>query len=154
MHAIHTRQADAVRLLLDRGADPNVPSVLIPREAEPEHPHGGLPLLMAVEDGDPSFVSLLLTHGAAPRADGHDGAVVLTAAVSGRLFDETDAPPLVLGLTMLGIASRGGCHGEAVRALLAHDPGLKLGEEYKPARQARTIARWNGCADVLALVDR
>jgi hypothetical protein len=75
MHAIYTHQADAARLLLDRGADPNIPSVLIPREAEPEHPHGGLPLLMAVMGGDPAFVSLLLPHGANSRADGHDGAV-------------------------------------------------------------------------------
>ena len=47
MYAINTQHADAVRLLLDRGADPNFPSILIPREAEAEHPHGGLPLLMA-----------------------------------------------------------------------------------------------------------
>ena len=153
MHAIHTQHADAVRLLLDRGADPNIPSVLIPREAQPEHPHGGLPLLMAVMDGDPAFVSLLLDHGANPRADGHDGAVVLTAAVSGKSADETDPPPVVLAATMLQIASRGGCHREAVRALLAHDPELKLGRAYRPASQARIVGRWN-CADLLALVDR
>lgn len=153
MHAIHTQHADAVRLLLDRGADPNIPSILIPREAEPEHPHGGLPLLMAVMDGDPAFVSLLLAHGANPHADGHDGAVVLTTAVSGRLFDETDAPPVVLAVTMLQIASRGGCHREAVRALLAHDPELKLGRAYWGTQQARIVGRWN-CADLLALVDR
>jgi ankyrin repeat protein len=153
MHAVDTRHADAVRLLLDRGSDPNIPSILIPREAEPEHPHGGLPLLMAVMDDDPTFVSLLLAHGANPRADGHDGAVVLTTAVSGRTFDETDAPPVVLAVTMLEIASRGGCHREAVRALLAHDPELKLGRAYRPASQARIVGRWN-CGDLLALVDR
>lgn len=153
MHAIHAQHADAVRLLLDRGADPNIPSALIPREAEPEHPHGGLPLLMAVVDGDPAVVSLLLAHGANPRADGHDGAVVLTAAVSGRLFDETDPPPLVFAGTMTQIAARGGCHREAVRALFAHDPGLKLGRAYWGTQQARIVARWN-CADLLALVDR
>jgi ankyrin repeat protein len=153
MHAIHTHHADAARLLLDRGADPNIPSVLIPREAEPEHPHGGLPLLMAVMDGDPAFVSLLLSHGADPRADGHDGAVVLTAAVRGQSSDETDAPPVVLAVTVLQIASRGGCHREAVRALLAHDPKLKLGHAYRPTSQARIVGRWN-CADLLALVDR
>jgi ankyrin repeat protein len=153
MHAIHTQHADAVRLLLDRGGDPNIPSVLIPREAEPEHPHGGLPLLMAVMDGDPAFVSLLLAHGADPHADGHNGAVVLTTAVSGRLFDETDPPRFVFAFTMLQIASRGGCHREAVRALLAHDPELKLGRAYWGTQQARIVGRRN-CADLLALVDR
>jgi hypothetical protein len=140
-------------LLLDRGADPNFPSVLIPREAAPEHPHGGLPLLMAVMDGDPAFVSLLLAHGANPRADGHDGAVMLAAAVSGQSADETDAPPVVFAVTMLQVASRGGCHREAVRALLTRDPNLKLGHAYRPASQARIVGRWN-CADLLALVDR
>ena len=153
MHAIHTQHADAVRLLLDRGADPNIPAVLIPREAEPEHPHGGLPLLMAVMDGDPAFVSLLLAHGADPRADGHDGAVVLTAAVAGQSSDETDAPPVVFIATMLRIASRGGCHRDAVHALLAHNPDLKLGRSYRPTQQARIVGRWN-CADLLARVDR
>src|SRR5262245_18355986 len=153
MHAIHTHHAEAARLLLDRGADPNIPSVLIPREAEPEHPHGGLPLLMAVMDGDPDFVSLLLAHGANPRADGHDGAVVRTAAIRGQSTDETDAPPVVFAATMLQVASGGGCHREAVRALLTRHPDLKLGHAYRPASQARIVGRWN-CADLLALVDR
>jgi ankyrin repeat protein len=153
MHAVNTRHADAVRLLLNRGADPNIPSVLIPRDAAPEHPHGGLPLLMAATDSDPTFVSLLLAHGARPRADGHDGAVVLTAAVSGQLFDETDAPPVVLALTGLQIATSRGCHRENVQALLAHDPGLRLGRAYGGTQQARTVGRWT-CSDLLALVDR
>ena len=150
MHAIHTRHADAARLLLDRGADPNIPSVLIPREAEPEHPHGGLPLLMAVMDGDPAFVSLLLSHGADPRADGHDGAVVLTAAV-GAASDETDAPPVVLAVTMLTSPRAAAATARPCAALLAHDPELKLGHAYRPTSQARIVGRWN-CADLLALV--
>ena len=153
IHAIHTHRVDAVRLLLDRGADANFPSVVIPPEAQPEHPHGGLPLLMAAMDGNPAVVSLLLDHGVNPRGDGHDGAVVLTAAVSGRSGDETDPPPFVFAGTMVQIASGGGCHRDAVRTLLAHDPGLKLGRAYQPASQARLVGRWN-CADLLALVDR
>ena len=153
MHAISTRHEAAMRLLLDRGADPNIPSVLIPREAEPEHPHGGLPLLMSATDSDPAFVSLLLAHGARARDDGHDGAVVLTAALSGQLFDETDAPPALLAFAGLQIATNRGCHRENVQALLAHDPGLRLGQAYKGTRQARIVGRWN-CSDLLALVDR
>lgn len=153
IHAIHTHHPDAMRLLLDRGADPNIPGILIPREALPEHTHGGLPLLIAAMNGDPAIVSLLLDYGANPRADGHQGAVVLTAAVSGRSADETDPPPFVFAATMLQIASGGGCHREAVRALLAHDPGLTLTRAYRPTSQARLVGRWN-CADLLALVDR
>jgi len=152
-HAVNTRHADAVRLLLTRGADPNIPSLVIPRETAPEHPHGGLPLLMAATDSDPTFVSLLLAHGAKARADGHDGAVVLTAAVSGQLFDETDPPPVVLALTALQIGTSRGCHRKNVQALLAHDPGLRLGRAYAGTQQARTVGRWN-CSDLLAMVDR
>jgi hypothetical protein len=54
---------------------------------------------------------------------------------------------------MLKLASGGGCHREAVRALLARDPNLKLGHAYRPTSQARIVGRWN-CADLLALVDR
>jgi ankyrin repeat protein len=150
MHAIYTHHADAARLLLDRGADPNIPSVLIPREAQPEHKHGGLPLLMAVVDGDPAVVSLLLSHGGDPRADGHDGAVVLTAAVRGQSSDETDAPPVVLAVTMLQIASVGSCH--RARTPCARSPA-EAGPRPQTASQARIVGRWN-CADLLALVDR
>ena len=108
---------------------------------------------MAATDSDPTFVSLLLAHGATARADGHDGAVVLTAAVSGQLFDETDPPPLVLAFTGLHIAANRGCHRKNVQALLAHDPGLRLGRAYVGTKQARIVARWN-CSDLLALVDR
>jgi hypothetical protein len=108
---------------------------------------------MAVMDGDPALVSLLLAHGANPRADGHDGAVVLTAAIRGQSTDETDAPPVVFAVAMLELASGGGCRREAVRALLARHPNLKLGHTYRPPSQARIVGRWN-CADLLALVDR
>jgi ankyrin repeat protein len=51
-HAILVRQSAAVRLLLDRGADPN-------RVAGPKSP---APLLLAAGDTDPTFVNLLLAH--------------------------------------------------------------------------------------------
>src|SRR5262245_46247211 len=49
-HAILARQPGAVRLLLDRGADPN-------RVTSPKAP---APLLLAAGDPDPAFVILLL----------------------------------------------------------------------------------------------
>jgi hypothetical protein len=142
LHAISDGHAAAVRLLLERGANPNARGT-----------NGALPLVTAAGKDDPAFVSMLLAHGASARDDGHDGAAVLTAAIRGATSDETDAPPVVIAFTAFQIASGGGCHREAVHALLAHDPGLRLGEAYTPARQARLVGRWN-CGDLLALVDR
>src|SRR6478672_9041058 len=62
-HAILARQAGAVRLLLDRGADPN-------RGAGPKTL---TPLLLAAGDTDPTFVTLLLAHGADPTVEGENG---------------------------------------------------------------------------------
>src|ERR671934_3095440 len=59
-HAILARQSGAVRLLLDRGADPN-------RVAGPKSP---APLLLAAGDTDSTFVNLLLAHGADPAIEG------------------------------------------------------------------------------------
>jgi Ankyrin repeats (3 copies) len=142
LHAIFAGHAAAARLLLDRGANPNARGI-----------NGALPLVTAAGKNDPAFVSMLLAHGASARDDGHDGAEVLTAAIRGAAFDETDAPPVVIAFTAFQIASGGGCLRDTVHALLAHDPDLKLGASYKPAQQARLVGRWN-CGDLLALVDR
>src|SRR5579871_1627856 len=58
-HAILARQPGAVRLLLDRGADPN-------RVAGPKTPAA---LVLAAGDPDPTFVNLLLAHGADPAVE-------------------------------------------------------------------------------------
>src|SRR6478736_6556626 len=71
-HAILARQPDAVRLLLDRGANPN-------RVAGPKAP---APLLLAAGDTDPTFVNLLLAHGADPTIEDDSGATPLSRAVS------------------------------------------------------------------------
>ena len=103
-HAILQRQRAAVRLLLDRGADPN-------RGAGP----GSLaPLLLAAGDTDPAILKLLLAHGADPTVEDENGATPLSRAVSAGTLNGPDRPMF------------GGCRVETVRALIAHDPALRL----------------------------
>src|SRR5207245_4755765 len=130
LHAIHTQQPAAVRLLLERGADPNAAT-----------PGGVTPLLMAADDPDPTTVQLLLAHGANPHVEGPGGATPLTQAVSGgALTDFTDRPLL------------GGCHPATVRALLTHDPSLAIAQTFA-GRHAVRRARFNQRTEGLTLVD-
>jgi ankyrin repeat protein len=128
-HAILARQAGAVRLLLDRGADPN-------RVAGPNAP---APLLLAAGDTDPTFVNLLLAHGADPAIEGEDGVTPLSRAVSAGPINGPDRPMF------------GGCRVETVRALLAHDPALRL-KRNTAGHDAIWWARFQRCRDVLRLI--
>jgi ankyrin repeat protein len=127
LHAIHKGQVEAVRLLLDRGVNPNA--------------HAGLstPLTLAAADRDPAIVQLLLAHGADPNVRGIEGSTALSVAVSGGALTDIDRPLL------------GGCHTATVRALLAHDPTLRLPDTIA-GREALWWARFHGCDDVLKMV--
>ena len=127
-HAVHKRQAEAVRLLLDRGVDPNLPVRHL------------RPLAMAAADADPTILELLLAHGADPNARGIGGSTALSVAVSGGALSDVDRPLL------------GGCHPATVRALLKHDPTLRLPDTIA-GREALWWARFHGCADVLKMID-
>src|SRR5687768_1216363 len=71
-HAILERQPAAVRLLLDRGGDPN-------RRAGP----GSVaPLFLAAGDTDPTILKLLLARGADPTVEDENGVTPLSRAVS------------------------------------------------------------------------
>jgi len=129
-HAIHSRHPEALRILLESGADPNV-----------RGRGGEVPLIMAAADEDPSYVKLLLAHGADARGDRNQGSQILSKAVAGGALDDIDRPLL------------GGCHPQTVRALLEHDPTLHLSPSYVPSRRARWIARFHGCREVLELVE-
>ena len=126
-HAIHKRQAAAVRLLLERGVNPNQRARTL------------TPLRMAAADRDPAIVELLLAHGADANARGIGGSTALSAAVSGGALSDIDQPLF------------GGCHPATVRALLKHDPTLRLPDTIA-GREALWWARFHGCAEVLAMV--
>ena len=128
-HAILARQAGAVRLLLERGADVN-------RLGSPDAPS---PLLLAAGDTDPTFVKLLLAHGADPTIEDEKGVTPLARAVSAGSLHGPDRPMF------------GGCRIETVRALLAHDPTLRLKRNAAGA-DAIWWARFQRCGEVLKLL--
>jgi ankyrin repeat protein len=127
-HAILQRQPAAVRVLLDRGADLN-------RGA------GGslAPLFLAAGDTDPAILKLLLAHGADPSVEDENGATPLSRAVSAGTLNGPDRPMF------------GGCRVETVRALIAHDPTLRL-KRNAAWNDAIWWARFQRCEDVLRLV--
>lgn len=129
LHAIHKQRPPAVSVLLERGADPNAAA-----------PGGIAPILMAADDADPAMVRLLLAHGANPRIEGPGGVTPLTQAVSGGAMTDFIDRPLL-----------GGCHPATVRALLAHDPGLRVAHD-AAGLQAIWWARFHGCEEVLHLI--
>ena len=127
-HAILQRQPAAVGVLLDRGADLN-------RGA------GGspTPLSLAAGDTDPTILKLLLAHGADPSIEDENGATPLSRAVSAGPLNGPDRPMF------------GGCRVETVRALIAHDPALRL-KRNAAWNDAIWWARFQRCQEVLRLI--
>lgn len=130
-HAILQRQPAVVRILLGRGAD-------LKRS-------GGraslAPLFLAAGDTDPAILRLLLAHGADPTVEDDTGATPLTRAVAAGTLTGPDRPMF------------GGCRVETVRALLAHEPRLRL-QRNRAWDDAIWWARVQRCDDVLRLIDQ
>ncbi len=147
--------ADVERLLAE-GADPDLP----------DGPNGWTPLLHAVHVHNAETVHALLLGGADPDASGASELRPLVMAAgygdtaSVRLLLEAGAEAdgdallaAVAGSADLDDFTLGHCQTATVRALLAHDPSLRL-----PAGAAgwwaRRQARWRGCDEVVALLER
>ncbi len=123
MHAIHKNQLGSVRVLLAHGARPD------------ERGGAGVTaLIMAAGYGYTDSVNLLLDAGASPYLKAADGTDALHAAVGGA----ADIDRFTVGH----------CQTEAVRALIAAAPDLKL----RVDSAAYRVARFVGCAEVLKLV--
>ena len=125
-HAVHKNQAAAVRLLLERDADPN----LAP-------PSNVTALMMAAGYGQAEIVRILLQAGADPRQRNGDGRTALDFAVSG-----------MLDIDLLSI---GECNAPTVRLLVeaAADVHARRDLMAKTAGLFRSRA---GCAEVERLV--
>ena len=127
-HAILARQPAAVRLLLDRGAD-------LSRTG----PVSVTPLFLAAGDTDPTILKLLLAHGADPTVEDENGNTPLSRAAAAGTLHGPDRPMF------------GGCRIETVRALVAHDPQLRL-KHNSAGNDAIWWARFQRCEDVLRLI--
>jgi ankyrin repeat protein len=123
LHAIHKGRRPAIDALLATGADVHKKS-------------GHLsPLMMAVGNGQADIVRRLLAVGADPRADGPG---IFPTAVAGGALTDIENPLL------------GRCNADVVKALLDHDPSLRLPRNAR-GHLSLLFARLNNCEDVLQL---
>jgi len=130
VHAIHKRQAAAVRLLLDSGADVDSPM-----------DGGATALIFAAAYGETPIVEDLLARGADPHRQTADGVTALTnAAGGGPVFDITDGPRI------------GSCHVDTVKVLVRHSPDLQMPANFW-SRAARFLGRSKDCEEAFRLLD-
>jgi ankyrin repeat protein len=95
--------------------------------------------LLAAGDTDPAILKLLLAHGADPSVEDKKGHTPLSRAVAAGTLHGPDRPMF------------GGCRVETVRALIAHDPALRL-KRNAAWNDAIRWARFQRCDEVLRLI--
>jgi len=163
--AARSGSVDAIDVLLDAGADVNLPGStgdnwdatplqhailqrqpaavlrLLDRGADLHRGAGGslAPLFLAAGDTNPAILTLLLAHGADPGIEDENGATPLSRAVSAGTLNGPDRPMF------------GGCRVETVRALIAHDPALRW-RHNSAWTDAVWWARVQRCHEVLRLI--
>jgi ankyrin repeat protein len=163
--AARSGSVDAIKVLLDAGADVNLPGstgdnwdatplqhailarrpaavrLLLDRGADLHRGAGGslTPLFLAAGDTDPAILKLLLARGADPSVEDKNGATPLSRAVSAGTFSGPDRPMF------------GGCRVETVRTLVAHDPALRS-KRNAAWKDAIWWARFQRCEEVLRLI--
>ena len=164
--ASRSGSTEAIKLLLDSGADVNLPGstgdnwdatplqhailerqpaavqLLLDRGADLNRSGGPgslAPLFLAAGDTDPTILKSLLAHGADPTVEDENGATALSRAVSAGTLHGPDRPMF------------GGCRVETVRALIAHDSRLRL-KRNSALNDAIWWARFQRCAAVLRLI--
>lgn len=165
MRAARYGRIDTIRVLLEKGADPNLNDtgingwtplmhaihtrqyqavrVLLDAAADVNRKtKGGVTaLMMAVLDGNPGLVRDLLAKGADPYTEASDGVTAFTVAVSGGAFMDIDKPLI------------GGCQTEIAKILLEGAPDLAL-KKNRAGRTARWFAKLKGCSEVMALIEK
>jgi hypothetical protein len=152
-------QAASATVLLDAGADPN----------QRDRRRGWTPLLHALHAHQPEVARLLLARGADPRVRASNAVPVSVAALRGylplvRAMLGSDLPrehrQRALDVAISGGALAdpraklfGACRADVVRVLLEHDPTLGVDASGRPFTPL-WWARWQGCSDTMALVER
>lgn len=133
LHAIHKGQRGAIDALLAAGA--SVHGASSGQRGGGDAAADLTPLMMAVGNGQADIVRRLLAAGADPRAD---GPAIFAVAVSGGALTDIENPLL------------GRCNVDVVRALLEHDPTLRLPRNGR-GHLAVLFARLNHCDEVMRL---
>jgi hypothetical protein len=128
LNAVHGNRKEAIRALLDLGANPSS-----------DNPYGYTPLTMAAGYGRTDIVAWLLDAGADPYATQKNGENVLGAAVGG-----------VADPDRFTVAS---CQTSTVKLLLERAPKLRLNKNLH-ATISLWAARLGNCTEVLQLLEQ